>query len=127
MLKNQILTSVTLAFPMSKKRILNKEVRMLMIGFGDASSPVPESVNMMEDLLLDFITQWSIQATKISAYAKPKTTGIYYYCYFMHNILIDFMHVIRKDEKKYTRARELISMDKELKQARETFDVKDMA
>jgi len=37
------------------------------------------------------------------------------------------MHVIRKDNKKYARARELLRMEKELKDARKTFSVDEMA
>ena len=39
----------------------------------------------------------------------------------------DFLHVLRKDPNKYARAKELLALDKELKQARATFDIDDLA
>ncbi|KAJ3087759.1 hypothetical protein HK102_010338, partial [Quaeritorhiza haematococci] len=39
----------------------------------------------------------------------------------------DFLNVLRKDPKKYGRARELIALDKELRRARATFDLGEVA
>jgi len=57
------------------QQTLNSEVRLLMIGFGDAASPLQESVDVLEDLLTNFITQWASEAQRVSIYAKPKTAG----------------------------------------------------
>ncbi len=54
-----------------------------------------------------------LQASNVSETAKVKTS--------------DFLHVLRKDPKKYARAKELLSLDKELKQARATFDIDELA
>lgn len=36
---------------------------------------IQESVDVMEDLLMDFITQWTVEAQQVTAFAKPKTSG----------------------------------------------------
>ena len=46
-----------------------------MIGFGDSTDPVAQSIDLIEDLLIDFINQWTNEAQIISQYAKPKTSG----------------------------------------------------
>jgi hypothetical protein len=53
------------------------------------------------------------QAKKVSRTSTVKT--------------LHFMHVLRKDPKKYARAKELLALDKELKQARATFDLGDIS
>lgn len=46
-----------------------------MIGFGDSTDPVAQSIDLIEDLLIDFINQWTNEAQIISQSAKPKTSG----------------------------------------------------
>ena len=46
-----------------------------MIGFGDSINPVAQSVDLIEDLLVDFINQWTNEAQSVSQYVKPKTSG----------------------------------------------------
>ena len=40
-----------------RKRIFSKELRCMMYGFGDDQNPYTESVDLLEDLVIDFITQ----------------------------------------------------------------------
>ena len=40
-----------------RKRLFSKELRCMMYGFGDDQNPYTESVDMLEDLALEFITQ----------------------------------------------------------------------
>ena len=40
-----------------RKRLFSKELRCMMYGFGDDQNPYTESVDLLEDLVLEFITQ----------------------------------------------------------------------
>lgn len=39
-----------------RKRLFSKELRCMMYGFGDDENPYTESVDILEDLVIDFIT-----------------------------------------------------------------------
>lgn len=39
-----------------KKKMFSKELRCLMYGFGDDQNPYTESVELLEDLVIEFIT-----------------------------------------------------------------------
>lgn len=38
-----------------KKRLFSKELRCMMYGFGDDQNPYTESVELLEDLVIEFI------------------------------------------------------------------------
>lgn len=40
-----------------RKRLFSKELRCMMYGFGDDQNPYTESVDMLEDLVIEFITE----------------------------------------------------------------------
>lgn len=40
-----------------RKRLFSKELRCMMFGFGDDQNPYTESVDMLEDLVIEFITE----------------------------------------------------------------------
>lgn len=40
-----------------RKRIFSKELRCMMYGFGDDQNPYTESVDLLEDLVIEFITE----------------------------------------------------------------------
>jgi transcription initiation factor TFIID subunit 13 len=90
-----------------RKPVFAKEIRALMYGFGDVANPLPESIEIMDELLEWFIVDLCEQAQKRSTSSKLKTT--------------DFLLALEKDAKKSARAHELLALDKELKQARATF------
>ena len=39
-----------------RKRMFSKELRCMMYGFGDDQNPYTESVDFLEDLVIEFIT-----------------------------------------------------------------------
>lgn len=41
----------------SKKRLFSKELRCMMYGFGDDQNPYTESVDLLEDLVIEYITE----------------------------------------------------------------------
>ena len=91
-----------------RKRIFSKELRCMMYGFGDDLNPYTESVDMIEDLVLQFISDIAIRALNFGANDRIS--------------IEDLMYILRKDTKKYSRLKELLDMNLELRQARRAFD-----
>ncbi|KAJ2723475.1 hypothetical protein GGI07_002598 [Coemansia sp. Benny D115] len=91
-----------------RQKLFSRELAMLMYGFGDSNAPLPESVDVLEDILVDYINDTCLQAARISA--KPSKISV-----------DDFKFVLRKDPKKLARVEELIAMNKEIEMARNMF------
>ncbi|CAF0968014.1 unnamed protein product [Didymodactylos carnosus] len=91
-----------------KRRVLSRELRCMMFGFGDDINPYSESVDVLEDLVLQYITDMTLKATGISKQGRIQVD--------------DILHLLRRDTRKYTRVRELLMMNEELKKARKAFD-----
>ncbi|XP_013416631.1 transcription initiation factor TFIID subunit 13 [Lingula anatina] len=91
-----------------RKKIFSKELRCMMYGFGDDQNPYQESVDLLEDLVIDYITEMTKKAME---------------CGRPGRILVeDIIFLIRKDPKKYSRVKELLTMNEELRKARKAFD-----
>ncbi|KAJ3303294.1 Transcription initiation factor TFIID subunit 13 [Kappamyces sp. JEL0829] len=84
-----------------------------MYGFGDVSQPLQESVDVMDELLDWFVADLCESAAKKSSTTKLKTS--------------DFLSALEGQPKKLARAHELLTLDKELKMARATFNENIMA
>ena len=91
-----------------RKRLFGKELRCMMYGFGDDQNPFTESVDMLEDLVIQFIGDISIKAQEIGKNGKISVE--------------DVLHCVKRDQRKYARVRDLLSMNEELKKARKAFD-----
>ncbi|KAJ2398869.1 hypothetical protein GGI23_002989 [Coemansia sp. RSA 2559] len=91
-----------------RHKLFSRELALLMYGFGDVISPLPESVDVMEDILVDFINSVCVQAATVSG-RKNKIS------------IEDFKFILRKDPKKLARVEELIAMNKEIEVARTIF------
>lgn len=65
-----------------------------MYGFGDSKEPNKESVQLLEDLVINYMREVASKAADVS---KKESNRI---------VLNDVLFVIRKDEKKLWRARE---------------------
>ncbi|EEB20018.1 transcription initiation factor TFIID subunit, putative [Pediculus humanus corporis] len=91
-----------------RKRIFSKELRCMMYGFGDDQNPYTESVDLLEDLVIDFITQMTHKAMEIGRTGRVQVE--------------DIIFLVRKDARKYARVKDLLTMNEELKKARKAFD-----
>ncbi|CAG8514332.1 10677_t:CDS:2 [Acaulospora morrowiae] len=94
------------------KGLFTKDIRLLMYGFGDEPNPAPDSINVMEELVVDYITEMCHKATDI---AKERKVNVE-----------DFKFILRNDPKKLARVEELLHMEQEIKRARQNFDVKEI-
>ena len=91
-----------------KKRIFSKELRCMMYGFGDDQNPYTESVDLLEDLVIQFIHEIALRAMDIG---RPGRVSVE-----------DVMHLVQRDPRKYARVKDLLIMNEELKKARKAFD-----
>lgn len=80
----------------------------MMYGFGDDQNPYTETVDMLEDLVVHYITELTCNAMEIGRSGRVQVE--------------DIMFLMRKDPKKFGRAHDLLSMNEELKKARKAFD-----
>lgn len=95
--------------PMEKrKKMFTKELRCMMYGFGDDQNPYSESVDLIEDLVVEYITELTKKAMEVGRTGRIAVE--------------DIIFLIRKDAKKYSRVRELLTMNEELRKARKAFD-----
>ena len=91
-----------------KKRLFSRELRYMMHGFGDDPNPYNETVDLVEDLVVDFITEMSLKSMDVGKKGKIHVD--------------DLLFLIRRDPKKYARVRDLLQMNEELKQAKRIFE-----
>ncbi|GAA5820498.1 hypothetical protein JCM11251_003018 [Rhodosporidiobolus azoricus] len=91
-----------------KKGLFSKDLPSMMYGFGD-DNPAPDTVNLMEELVIEHITDICTQAHQISTNrGKIKVD--------------DFRFALRRDPKKLARLDELLFMQEEIARARRGFE-----
>ncbi|KJE93393.1 hypothetical protein CAOG_04186 [Capsaspora owczarzaki ATCC 30864] len=95
-----------------RKRLFSKEMRVMMYGFGDSVDPQPESADLLEDVVLEYIGDLCKKASVLASSRGQLQTE-------------DFINIIRRDPKKYGRVRELLVMHEEIKRARRAVDEKE--
>lgn len=100
--------SSTISTIEKKKRLFSKELRCMMYGFGDDQNPFTETVDMLEDLVIYFIGYIALEALEIGRTGRVTVE--------------DVMYLVRRDARKYSRVKDLLSMNEELKRARKAFD-----
>eukprot|EP00262_Sarcandra_glabra_P021021 TRINITY_DN8612_c0_g1_i1.p1 TRINITY_DN8612_c0_g1~~TRINITY_DN8612_c0_g1_i1.p1 ORF type:complete len:129 (+),score=28.97 TRINITY_DN8612_c0_g1_i1:197-583(+) len=93
-----------------KRGVFQKDLQHMMYGFGDDPNPLPETVALLEDIVVEYITDLVYKAQDIASKRGKLLTE-------------DFLFLIRKDMPKLHRCTELLSMNEELKQARKAFEV----
>ncbi|RWS20672.1 transcription initiation factor IID subunit-like protein [Leptotrombidium deliense] len=91
-----------------RKRLFSKELRCMMYGFGDDENPYTESVDLLEDMVIQYIIETTYKAMEVGRQGRVQVE--------------DVMYLMRKDGKKYARVKDLLLMNEELKKARKAFD-----
>ncbi|KAI6175735.1 Transcription initiation factor IID, subunit [Aphelenchoides bicaudatus] len=94
--------------PDERKRLFRRELAAMLYGFGDKKEPNEDTLEALEKIVLYYIEQF---CTKTLNVGKPNRVG-----------LDDIYYLIRRDQKKYARVKELLSMSEELKKARKVFE-----
>lgn len=87
------------------------ELIKMMYGFGDDKNPFIETVEVLEDLVVQYITTTTSRALETS-HSLNQSLDVEH-----------ILHVVRHQPEKYARALALVSMNEELKKARKAFDI----
>uniref|UniRef100_A0A8C6CCH2 Transcription initiation factor TFIID subunit 13 n=1 Tax=Monodon monoceros TaxID=40151 RepID=A0A8C6CCH2_MONMO len=91
-----------------ERDFFSKALQCMMYGFGDDHNPYTESVDILEDLIIEFITEMTHKAMSIGRQGRVQVE--------------DIVFLIRKDPRKFARVKDLLTMNEELKRARKAFD-----
>lgn len=91
-----------------RKRLFTKELCCMMYGYGDDQNPYTETVDVLEDLVICYITEITCKAMEMGRGGRVHVE--------------DITFLVRQDPKKFARVRDLLSMNEELKKARKAFD-----
>ncbi|CAP23579.1 Protein CBR-TAF-13 [Caenorhabditis briggsae] len=94
--------------PEDKKHALRRDLRTMVYGFGDDKEPYDKTLDVLEAIVLNYIKELCQLAMKVG---KPDKMA-----------LEDIHYLIRRDSKKFSRVKDLLSMSEELKKARKQFD-----
>lgn len=92
-----------------KKRYFAKEIKSMLYGFGDVSNPLEQTIDVVEDIAIEYIHEIAQQALTVCGKKGKLTTD-------------DFVKVSKKDPKKNARVEELLRMNEELKKAKKAFE-----
>lgn len=86
----------------------------MVYGFGGDPSPEPETLDVLEDVMVEFVSDVLQRAgTSSSKPGKMRTQ--------------DLLYVIRKSPKQWGRAKELLLLKKEIEEAKRTSQTNDAA
>jgi len=95
-----------------KQNLFSKDLKLLMYAFGDDPNPSPDSVAVLEDIVIEYINEMCIEAARIAA---PR-----------HKLKVDdFKVALRNDPTKLGRVEELLHLQKVISEARKQFDTDD--
>ena len=84
-----------------------------MYAFGDDPDPLPESVQVLDEIVTEYIVDMCHDAARLAAQARRNKIKV-----------DDFKYALRNDPKKLGRVEELLVMSKVIADARKQFDDK---
>lgn len=79
----------------------------MMRGFGDDPNPYAETVDLIEELVIRFITEMTQKAMEVGKSGRVQVN--------------DIIFIIRKDPKKYARVKDLLMMKEQIDKAKKAF------
>ncbi|XP_032765267.1 transcription initiation factor TFIID subunit 13-like [Rattus rattus] len=83
-----------------RKRLFSKELCYVMYGFKDDQNPYTESVDILEDLVIEFITEMTHKTTLIKRQGRVQVE--------------DIVFLTQKDLREFARIKDLLTMNEEL-------------
>jgi len=93
----------------SLRGIFASDLRNMLYGFGDDHSPLPETVEAVEEAVVEYIG--GLTRAALAAAVVPGRINVE-----------DLLLLLRKDPRKYARAKELLKTAEEIRGARKAFD-----
>ncbi|KAG7670819.1 hypothetical protein Ndes2526B_g01427 [Nannochloris sp. 'desiccata'] len=106
----------------SLKGTFVKDLSTMMYAFGDHDTPLPETVDLVEEIVIEYasgVFRKSLNLASLRGKSKPPLKGV------GAVTAEDIMAIVKKDPKKFERVKELFELQKELKEARATFEIPD--
>jgi len=86
-----------------------REIRQLMYAHGDSLNPRTDSAETIHDYLYNYLTEVLRKTKRVSkSRGRAKTE--------------DLLYVIKRDRRKYLRAKELLTTNEEIKKARKIME-----
>ncbi|EOB13266.1 Transcription initiation factor TFIID subunit 13 [Nosema bombycis CQ1] len=96
----------------SKKISFIKEVRLMLYGYGDVSSPRSDTTEVLHEYTIEYLTILLTNTHNMAKFkGKTKTE--------------DLLFCLKRDRKKYSRVKQLLLTNEELKLARKAFELKE--
>jgi len=86
---------------------------LVVVFFRDVRKPLPDSVDLLEEIVIEFITEMTKKAMQIGSKRGR-----------LH--VDDIVLLIRRDRKKFERVKELFAMHKEIKRMKKAFDLRNV-
>ncbi|KAG0639572.1 transcription initiation factor IID, 18kD subunit-domain-containing protein [Tuber brumale] len=96
-----------------RQHLFVKELKSLMYAFGDDPDPLPESVQVLDEIVTDYIVDMCHDAARMASRGGRNKIKV-----------DDFKFALRKDQRKLGRVEELLIMSKVIADARKQFDDK---
>lgn len=97
----------------SYRGLFAQDLRVMMYGFGDDICPLQQTVDLVEDIVVEYVT---CMAHRAGAQAALKgKVGVE-----------DILFLVRKDQRKWARIKELLEMQAVIKEARKAFEEEDL-
>lgn len=93
--------------PPKRKRLFHRELKYMMHGFGDDPNPYSETVDLVEELVIQFINEMTVKAMEVGKSGRVHVN--------------DIIFIIRKDPKKYSRVKDLLMMKEQIDKAKKAF------
>ncbi|KAI5802128.1 transcription initiation factor IID, 18kD subunit-domain-containing protein [Pyronema domesticum] len=96
-----------------RQNLFVKELRTLMYAYGDEPDPLPESVQVLDEIVTEYIVDMCHDAARMASQARRNKIKV-----------DDFKFALRHDPRKLGRVEELLVMSKVIADARKQFDDK---
>ncbi|KAJ8661882.1 hypothetical protein O0I10_002213 [Lichtheimia ornata] len=96
-----------------RKGMFAKDLKLLMYGFGDVANPASDSISVMDDLVIMYISEMCQEASRVAEHRGKVRVE-------------DFKYILRKDKKKLGRVEELLYMSEDIRRAKQLFDEKEV-
>lgn len=93
--------------PAKKRRLFHRELKYMMHGFGDDPNPYSETVDLVEELVVQFIIEMTQKAMEVGKSGRVHVN--------------DVIFIIRKDKRKYARVKDLLTMKEQIDKAKKAF------
>mmetsp|Transcript_24113 Transcript_24113/g.33184 ORF Transcript_24113/g.33184 Transcript_24113/m.33184 type:complete len:141 (-) Transcript_24113:131-553(-) len=92
-----------------KRGTFTRDLKSMMYGFGDVAHPLQETVDVVEELVVDYMSDMIHKAME-GGPCRGKIT---------HQ---DFVFLVRKDRRKYERCQEILQMQQDIDLAKKNFE-----